>query len=103
MIHPSQYIERVVSEKEHALVSLFGIHQTQESDKAVREAMASVLQTYTTRLLTEIEGRVEGMKIGGPRCECKNYTQNHNCDITSNEAIDDVLSLLSDLRGEEVE
>lgn len=37
-------------EKEHALVSLFAIHQTKDPENIIRESMGNVLSTYTERV-----------------------------------------------------
>lgn len=52
-------------EFEHALVSIFAIHQTKDPDDVVKKCMESVLKTYTSRLKELILGKMskEGEEI----------------------------------------
>lgn len=51
--------EEQFDEMNHALVSLFGVHQTGDPDDVVRSAFESILKTYTERISATAEARGE--------------------------------------------
>ena len=64
----------------------------------MRNALMNILVTAVDEALAtqknEIRDEVHGLLIPRPLCDCKTHTE-HNCGFTSNEAIEDVLKLLT--------
>ena len=55
----------------------------------IRETISQELKSQQA----DIKKMIEGMKIPNPRCYCKTHPE-HNCGITSNEAVSDILKEL---------
>ena len=51
------------------------------------------LSAHNKRVLEGVGEMVKKMIIKNPKCYCKTYPE-HNCGVTSNEALSDVISLL---------
>ena len=61
--------------------------------KEIKEFILNALSSQRAELKKEIKK----MKIKNPKCDCRIYSMGeHNCDITSNAAIADILALLNE-------
>lgn len=63
-----------------------------EHDKII-DFISNLISTTSAQKLEGLERSVEGMIIKKPKCDCKTHPE-HNCGITSNEAITAVLDII---------
>ena len=54
--------ETIEKDREHALVSIFAIHQTKDPENVIRESMETVLKVHDRRILTALLEKYAGEK-----------------------------------------